>query len=62
MKLDISIRLILQLIIIICHHMKKNIIKRKKEIQTKNIIKRKKEIKKNMKRLDQNLYINKNDT
>jgi len=42
--------------------MKKNIIKRKKEIQTKNIIKRKKEIKKNMKRLDQNLYINKNDT
>jgi len=29
MKLDISIRLTLQITIIICHHMKKNIIKKK---------------------------------
>jgi len=52
MQLDISAKLTPQVTTIICHHMKKNIIK-----------KRKKERKyKNMGGLDQNPYVNTNDT
>jgi len=47
MHLDISVKLIHQVITIICHHMKKNIIKKKK-IQKYG-------------RLDQNSYVNKKD-
>ena len=52
MQLDISAMLTPQVTTIICHHMKKNIIKkRKKEREYKN-----------MGELDQNPYVNKNDT
>jgi len=47
MLLDISARLTPQVTTIICHHMKKSIIKKKY---------------KNMEGLDQNSYVNKNDT
>jgi len=52
MQLDISAKLTPQVTTIICHHMKKNIIKKKK----------KKRKYKNMGGLDQNSYVNKNDT
>jgi len=52
MQLDISVKLTSQVTTIICHYIKKNIIK-----------KRKKERKyKNMEGLDQNTYVNTNDT
>jgi len=50
MQLDISARLTPQVTTIICHHMKKILLKKQK-IQ-----------KKNMGELDQNPYVNKNDT
>jgi len=46
MQLDISVRLTPQTTTIICHHMKKNIIKKNKK----------------MGELSQNSYVNKNDT
>jgi len=49
MQLDISAMLIPQVTTIICHLMKKNIIKKEKKY-------------KNIGGLDQNPYINKNDT
>jgi len=52
MQFDISLRLTLQVTTIICHHKKKNIIKKKKKERKY----------KNMGRLDQNSYVNKNDT
>jgi len=51
MKLDISARLTPQVTTIICHHMKKVLLKEKR-----------KEIQVNMGGLDQYSYINKNDT
>jgi len=53
MQLDISVRLTHQLTTIICHHMKKVLLKKEK---------RKKIQKKNIGGLDQNPYVNKNDT
>jgi len=50
MQLDISAKLTPQETTIICHHMKKNIIKKKKKKY------------KNMGGLDQNPYVNTNDT
>jgi len=47
MQLDISTRLTPEVTTIICHHMKKNIIQKKK---------------KNIGELDQNSYVNKNNT
>jgi len=52
MQLDISAKLTPQVITIICHHMKKNIIKKKKKERKY----------KNMGGLDQNSYVNTNDT
>jgi len=55
MQLDISARLTPQVTTIICHHMKKVLLKKKekrKEIQKKKYIKR----------LDQNPYVNKKKT
>jgi len=52
MQFDISARLTPQVTTIICHHMKKFIIKTKKKERKY----------KNMGGLDQNPYINKNDT
>jgi len=52
MQLDISAKLTPQETTIICHHMKKNIIKKKKKERKY----------KNMGVLDQNSYVNTNDT
>jgi len=52
MQLDISAKLTPQVTPIICHHMKKNIIKKKKKERKY----------KNMGGLDQNPYVNTNDT
>jgi len=49
--LDISTRLTPQVTTIICHHMKKILLKKEKERKYKN-----------MGGLDQNPYVNKNDT
>jgi len=49
MQLGISARLTPQVTTIICHHMKKVLLKKKKKY-------------KNMGGLDQNSYVNKNDT
>jgi len=49
MLLDISARLTLQVTTIICHHMKKKVLLKKRKY-------------KNMGGLDQNPYVNKNDT
>jgi len=51
MQLDISAKLTPQVTTIICHHMKKNLLKKKKERKYKN-----------MEGLDQNPYVNTNDT
>jgi len=48
-QLDISVRLTLQTTIIICYHMKKVLLKKEKKY-------------KNTGELDQNSYVNKNDT
>jgi len=50
MQLDISVVLTAQVTIIICHRMKKNIIKKKNKKY------------KNIGGLDQNSYVNQNDT
>jgi len=50
MQLDISARLTPQVTTIICHHMKKILLKKEKERKYKN-----------MERLDQNPHVNKND-
>jgi len=51
MLLDISTRLTPQVTTLICHHMKKILLKKKKKIKYKN-----------MRGLDKNSYVNKNDT
>ena len=53
MQLDISAKLTSQETTIICHHMKKNILLKKKKKERKY---------KNMGGLDQNPYVNTNDT
>jgi len=59
MQLKISSRLTPQVTTIIYHHMKKNIIKQKKKVL---LNKRKKKENTKIRGLDQNLYVNKNDT